>query len=180
MSIIQEVTIISEDYLKKNSILNINIDTDKIRPAIVNAQVIEIQQLLGTKLLKKILQLINDEQLVGSGVYQTLVDEYIIPTMVEYSLYYALLDISFQAYNKGVMQRSSEFAQPSSLKEIQYIRNDVKNRAEFLAQRLYKYICDNKNDYPEYSSSDDIKAFKHSPYTDNFAFPYIRKYKFLK
>lgn len=180
MSIIQEITIIGEEYLKQNSVLNLNIDTDKLRPAIVDAQTLNIQTILGTTLLTKILTDIDSNTL--SGNYQTLTDDYIIPALVKWSLYYATLDISFQMYNKGVMQRTSEFAQPSSIKDIQMLRNEIKNNAEFLSQRLNHYLCDNSNLFPEYNSTDDLESQKTDIYdSGGFVFkskpnfPFIRK-----
>jgi hypothetical protein len=180
MSIIQEITIIGEEYLKQNTVLNLQIDTDKLRPAIVDAQTINIQSILGTDLLVKILTDIDNNNLINN--YQLLTDNYIIPAMLKWSLYYATLDISFQMYNKGVMQRTSEFAQPSSIKDIQVLRNEIKNNAEFLSQRLNHYLCDNSSLFPEYNSTNDLESQKNNIYdSGGFVFksrpnfPFIRK-----
>lgn len=163
MSILTDNLLISPSYLKENTILNLNIDENKLKSAIANAQNIDIHQILGTELLTKILTDLSNSNLTGN--YQTLTETYVLPTIVQYGLWYATLDISFQAFNAGIVQRTSEVSNPSQLKEIQYLRNEIKNLAEFYSQRLKNYLCDNSNLFPEYFTDDDLHPQRGTSYT---------------
>ena len=56
----RNVLLISEDYIKSNSTLDNNISGKYLQAAITNAQDIELQSLIGTKLLEKIQKLVID------------------------------------------------------------------------------------------------------------------------
>lgn len=77
--------------------------------------------------------------------------------------------------NKGVMVNSSENAQPADLKEIQFLMNNFKQKAEWYAERTTKYLIENESTYPLFSggnsTSDSIlpnkSNFTSSLYLDN-------------
>jgi hypothetical protein len=52
--------LISEDYIKSNSSLDNNVSGKYLQSAIFSAQDIELQSLIGTKLLEKIQKLVID------------------------------------------------------------------------------------------------------------------------
>jgi len=56
--------------------------------------------------------------------------------------------------NKAVSTQSSEFSQPSTLEDIKYLRQSIRDLAEFLTKRLTKYLCDNQSLFPEYQNPD--------------------------
>ena len=133
---------ISTQDLKKNSIIDGNVDIDKMLQFVKVAQQIDIQNLLGTDLYNKISEDIIADNLTGD--YLTLVNTYVQPCLIWFS---QMNYIPFAAYtitNKSVLKHSSETAQ-----------NVDKNEVD--------YLCFNNNLFPEYNSNtnEDI-----SPDTD--------------
>jgi len=80
----ENVLLISENILKTYGLINDNIDSCYLMPAMVLAQQIGLQELLGTKLLSKLQTLIknNDIELEANANYKTLLDSYCIPYLV--------------------------------------------------------------------------------------------------
>jgi hypothetical protein len=75
-----DVLLITKDDLFKYTQLSGNFDIDKITPFIKVAQDIEVQQLLGTVLYRKILTDVQNSTLTGN--YLTLVSEYVQPMLI--------------------------------------------------------------------------------------------------
>lgn len=168
LSIKLRVAILNEFVLKDNSLLNMNVDTDRLKSAIVDAQNIHLEPILGSALYVKILTDIENNVL--AGVYQSLTEDYIIPALIQYSLYEASLSISFNWFNGGISQYSDNPSQiPSKLNEIQYLRNQILNKAQYFSERLRKYLCDNNNLFPEYNTADDVIPNKRNSYFEGFA-----------
>ena len=136
---------ISTTDLKKNSIIDGNVDIDKMIQFVKVAQQIDIQNLLGTDLYNKISQDIIDDTLTGN--YLTLVNTYVQPCLI----WFAQMNyIPFAAYtitNKSVLKHSSETAQ-----------NVDKNEVD--------YLCFNNNLFPEYLSNtnEDISPDSDTTY----------------
>jgi hypothetical protein len=80
--------IISEAKLRQFTDLNDSVDTELIKNAVRTAQDITIQRVIGTKLYQKILSDIDASTL--TGVYQTLVNDYIQDFLL-YAAYYEAL-----------------------------------------------------------------------------------------
>ncbi len=147
------VLLISEDTIKKSTTINGNVDVELLLPYIKVAQDIHIQQVLGTDLYEKIQSDISGGSL--AGVYKTLVDTYIQPVLVHYSLYECMPFLSYKIMNKSIVQKISETSSNASLDDVKYIRNVVLNTAEFYTKRLVDYLRHKNDLYPEYNSNTD-------------------------
>lgn len=153
-----KVYFISEAYLKQNTPINLNVEPQLVNLAILEAQQIYIQTALGTDLYKKIESLIVSASI--SGVYKTLLDDYISPALTQYSLYEVIPYIRFKIMNKSIGGQSSDNSTPAELEEIKFLQANIKNKAEYLGQRLMDYLIANSKLYPEYLSNTDIDDIK--------------------
>jgi len=152
---------ISTKDIKKNSIIDGNLDIDKLLPMIKVAQEIDIQNILGSDLYNKI----SADIIAGtlSGNYLTLVNKYVQPTLI----WFAQMNyIPFAAYtitNKSVLKHSSETAQNVDKNEVDYLVGKAREYANYYSTRLVDYLCFNNSLFPEYTSNtnEDI-----SPDTD--------------
>ncbi|QDP67564.1 MAG: hypothetical protein GOVbin568_3 [Prokaryotic dsDNA virus sp.] len=145
------VLLISEDTIKKSTTINGNVDVELLLPYIKIAQDIHVQQTLGTDLYDRIQNDIEAGSLAGA--YKTLVDTYIQPMLVHYSLYECMPFLSYKIMNKSIVQKLSETSTSASLEDIKYIRNVVLNTAEFYTERLVDYLRHNNSTYPEYNTN---------------------------
>jgi hypothetical protein len=146
------VYFITTDYLKKyySGYLDANIDDDALNSFILIAQNVRIQSVLGYNLYTKF---INDIQTYGApqgAAYLFLMNNYIQPAVALYAIYEAAPSLGFKITNKAVSQKSSEYETPSSRQDIEYIRNQILNNAQFYSQRIREAITNDPTSYPEY------------------------------
>jgi len=156
------VLFISEETIKKSTTVNGNVDAELLLPYIKVAQDIHVHQLLGTDLYDKLQSDITGDSVAGA--YKTLLDDYIQPVLIHYSLYECLPFLSYKIMNKDIVRKISETSTSASLEDIVYMRDIIKNTAEYYAQRLVDYIVNNTASFPEYSSNSgaDISPTKEA------------------
>jgi len=152
-----KVLFISVDYLKDNTPINKNVDSEILEPCILKAQNIHIEAVLGTKLYNEIISTIGSL----STVNKTLIDDYIQPALVEWSFYRALPYINYRFTNKAISTSNSDNSDAVDLNELHYVREDVKNAAEYLSERVTKFLKDNTDIYPLYLENGDSCADIH-------------------
>ncbi len=151
-----QVLFIKVQDLKKNTILDGNVDVDKLLPYIKLAQEIHIQNFLGTKLYEAIETKITDDTLTGN--YLTLVNSYIQPALVHFAMMDYLPFAAYQVKNAGVFKHISENAESVTKNEVDYLVNKEREFAEYYIRRMIDYLSFNNNLFPEYNqnSNDDV------------------------
>ena len=100
-----QVLFIKVSTLKKNTILDGNVDVDQLLPYIKLAQEIHIQNFLGTKLYEAIETKITGDTLTGN--YLTLVNKYIQPALIHFAMMDYLPFAAYQVKNAGVFKHIS-------------------------------------------------------------------------
>lgn len=143
----------SVDYLRDETVINGNVDAEVLEPFILTAQNLHIESVLGTNLYNKI---VSDLQAVSiAGDYKTLLDDYIHPALLHWSLYEALPFINYKFTNKSVTTSSSDNSETVDLRELQFLIDKVMNTAEYYSTRIIAYLKDNTDLFPEYLSNGD-------------------------
>jgi superfamily I DNA/RNA helicase len=154
------VKFISTTFLKEHSTISRNVDDDTLIPYIWRAQDINLQQILGTTFYDRLIDGVVNNNLNSDE--DSLLRNYIQQMIVEWTIYYVLPSINMKMTNKSVTQDSSEFGTPSSLDDVKYLRQNVRDMAEFYSKRLTTYLCDFGNTlFPEYanpSSNENVEA----------------------
>jgi len=142
---------ITFEYLVKWTILDENVDANLVEPFILQAQDINIQSIIGNTLYVK---LMNDIITTGTstGQYLTLLTDYIQPAQAQWAIYHALPFLNYKLTNKAISEKTSADSSPTSLETTQYLRNTVRDNAEFLSTRIREYIVNNQSAFPEYFS----------------------------
>lgn len=146
---------ISVAELKKKSIIDGNVDSDKILQFVEVAQDTNIHNYLGTRLYEKLQSLIVNATIndVSNTKYKTLLDDYVKPMLIWYSQATILPFLLFQVKNGGVYKHSSENSETINKDELDYIIQRTRDNAEFYTKRYLDYICANSTLYPEYISN---------------------------
>lgn len=146
----------------RNSILDGNLDTDKLLPFIKDAQQIHVRNYLGTDLYNKI----SADIVAGtlSGDYLELVNDYIQPMLIYYAMVDYLPFAAYQVKNGGVFKHTSENSETASKEEIDFLVNKYRDKAEYFTRRFIDYMSFNQELFPEYytNSNDDIHPDKDS------------------
>jgi len=150
--------------MKANGLINDNADPKTLTPIIVLVQDIYLMPILGTDLFDEI----GDG--IVSGNLNTdltgLLNNYIMPVMLWYTLCEATPAMKYRYMAKGVMVKNSEFSQPADLQEIQFLMSRWKNNAEVYAERLTKYLKYNAETFPNYE--ENTECYKTKPNKTNF------------
>lgn len=148
------VFLISTATMKKNSVVNNNVDDMYLLPSIEIAQDAGLQPLLGTKLYNKLMDLVEDSSITGATEYKYLLDEYITPYLINKATADIIIPLSYKMRNQGVVQQTSEYTYSPSLKDTQYVIQNYDNKANFYGNRLSDYLKANRKKFPEYCSVD--------------------------
>ena len=141
--------------IKKKSIISGNLDPDKIIQYIEVAQDTHIQNYLGGKLYKKIMELIVDDEIddAGNSNYKNLLDSFIKPMLIWYAQANYIPFAAFQISNGGVYKHRSENSDVVNMEEINMLSKRALETAEFYARRFMDYMDHNSTLFPEYTSN---------------------------
>ncbi len=109
---------VSADDIKRFTSLNGNVDVDKFIQFVKIAQDIHIQNYLGTKLFNKISEDILDADL--QEPYLALVNDYIKPMVIHWTMVEYLPYASYIIGNKGVYKHGAENSQTVDKSEVDF------------------------------------------------------------
>lgn len=153
------ILLISDQMIKDRTPIHGNIDPQLLHTDIKVAQDMYIHPILGTALYNKLLSDIDGSG--PTGVYKSLIDNFIVDTLIWYTMADLPTTLSYQFWNKGVLRKQGENTETPSMSELIDLSNRARNRAEFYANRLRLYLKQNSTTYPEYlnpgSGVDDIQ-----------------------
>lgn len=161
--------------LKKRTQLQENISDDLLNPCILRAQEMYIQPTLGTALYNKIMNEAGAKTL--SGIYKTLLDDYITPCLIEYSYYECLPYVLLKMNNKSITRDNSSYSQAGGLDDLKYIRQNILNACQFYKERMIGYLKENYNNIPELEQNNTLGKIKSDLVSNYFSGIYIPKKK---
>jgi len=168
---------ISEEYLKNNTIIDENVDMKLLLPTIWMAQTRHIQEAIGTVLYNDLVgKIAPTDTLAGDDL--TLVDQYIAPALLYWTLYHADTTLLYKYRNKSIATKGSDNATAVDFKTHIYLSDKHKDEAEWYTQRLIEYLCENSTLYPLYdteSGLDEIRPQSHAQTSTIFLGPQYQK-----
>lgn len=137
--------------LKRNSIVDGNVDIDKFIQFIKIAQQIHIRNYTGTDLYNKISADIIADSL--SGNYLTLVNDFLQPMLIHYAMVDYLPFAAYQIKNGGISKHVSENSESVTKEEVDYLVEKHRDIAEYYTRRFIDYMSFNQSSFPEYTSN---------------------------
>lgn len=145
------ILLISEDTLKTHSVLNKNIWTDNLAPVIKATQDVDLQQILGSCLYKKLLKLVEtgDIKKQEYAIYKTLLDEHILNYLIYQTLVNLIPEISTKITNMGLVTTSDEHVQNVSQAEREIVVGQYQKYADAYCKMLQGFLKENKNKISE-------------------------------
>lgn len=151
MAITPEVCFLNADYFKRYSQINGSVLESYILPHVILAQEKYIQLYLGTKLYEKLKADIAAGSVTGD--YDTLLNGYVRRVTLWYSMVDMIPSMHVRIDNGGLVIRSSEDTTPISQDDLLMQMNRASDNAQYYAQRLVSYLCNNSILFPEYTSN---------------------------
>jgi len=155
-----KVLLISRDEIVKFTSLNGNVDVDKFVQYIDIAQEIHIQNYLGTKLFNKFKDDIKNKTLTEP--YTSLLNDYIKPMVVHWSMVEFLPWAAYSVSNKGVFKHGSENSTNAEKNEIVLLIEKERDVAEHYTRRFQDFICGKSSMFPEYNSNSNSDVYPDS------------------
>jgi hypothetical protein len=142
------IRLINVTDVKELTTIEKNVDNAKIAPFIYKVQDTHLQMALGTTFYRHILDAFDNGTLTSDE--QDLVDTYIRPMLIEWVYYEVYPHITFKPTNKSVATERSEYSDPVDLSSLKYMRDAIRNMAEYYTRRLNKHLCDYSSLFPLY------------------------------
>jgi len=162
-----EVLLITRDDLVRFTALGGSVDTDKFIQFIKISQDTHIQGYLGTKLLHKYQQLIEDNEIddLENEKYKTLLLTFIKPMMIHWAMVEYLPFAAYSFSNKGMYKHTSENAENIEKSEVDYLVEKERDIAQSYTQRFLDHMGTYSSLYPEYLTNKSGDVF---PNKNNF------------
>lgn len=150
--------IIGVDFLKEYAkFISSNIDNDLIELSIIEAQEIDLQNILGSNLYEAIITKIDDNSLSSDTTYLSLVDDYCIKVLIYYAIKRSLSKILYKFNNKNIGEQLSTNTEPLDFQKYENLRKEFSNNAEYYAQRLINHLLeDGESLYEEFDTENDL------------------------
>lgn len=161
---------VTENYLKNQTPITANVDVTDVTPFIKTQSDMRVQPILGTYFYKYMLTGYNAQTLNNDE--ETLVT-YIQPVVAWRSAEDAVFGLSYQLKNKGLQMQNGDYSTSVSQSEVAFAQDHYAQKASFYETRLFNYLKENKDLYPEFTSDlnkdSDIKPTKtkDNGYTDS-------------
>ena len=160
-----EVMLVSENYVRNLTNIDNNTQSKFLLSAIREAQEVQYQQVIGTKLLRKLKSLVDDDTINNTEniAYKDLIDNSQL-----FLAYQAVVELclicSVKLSNGGLQQNSDENLSVLSVEETIQVKNLYQQKADFFRKRLMGYIIDHKSELPELNGNkfQDMYAELHS------------------
>lgn len=156
---------INQEYIKKFTPLNANVDTAEVAPHIETAQLIHTREILGKNLYDDLSAKIKASTLSAK--------EADLVGIMKQALAYRAAEISIpflgiKIRNKGAVKMSDQFAQPASLEEMKYLRSELNQRAAYFEDRAKDFLCQFSTDFPLYTQYNDNEILPNfnNPFND--------------
>ena len=149
------VLLCGEEFVKNISSIADNLSGKYLLSALREAQEIHLKGVLGSALLNKCKELIAENALdeQGNENYAELVER------CRYFLAYSAIaectmKVSFKVANAGVVRITDENSQVPTLGEVQIIKKEYENKADYYCYELQKWLRHNTSLFPELSEND--------------------------
>lgn len=145
-----EILLTSADFVKSATNCSDNINEKVMQTAIREAQEINLQSVIGTKMLNKLKRLVNDDSIYKGkySAYRYLLNE------AQYFLAYTVLTklcmiTTFKIDNIGVAKTSDDNIESLDVDEVLLIQDFYQKKADYFQMSLQNYILANKRRLPE-------------------------------
>ena len=160
-----DILFTSPEFIRSVTIVSDNLQDKYILSSIREAQDIDFQQVVGSRLYKKLKALVEDESITFEGMayYRELLDK------AQYFIAYQTLanltvNSTFKINNVGVNTISDENVQSASLSDTFKLSKFYTDKADHYKMMLQKWLLKYKNKFPELQKQDvsELSAEVHS------------------
>ena len=161
--------LISPSELKSESLINSNTDDKPLSNIVTTIQEIYLVKITGTALMRKLQELVYNEvkglpnniTQEGNEHYLDLLENYVKPFIKYHALKSFVVENSFKFRNAGVVRVSDTNMNYSSVDDIKFLQQHFNTYIAEYEDRLSKYLCSNKSNFPELQA--EIPSYMDTP-----------------
>jgi hypothetical protein len=162
--------------LKLRTSIGENIDVELLQPHLQIAQELYVSEVLGSALYDDIVNQYDNNTI--SGDTETLLNEYIIPSIAYSAWYCAYPFLAYKTQRTGINTTTTDVQTPVTVEEISIYGSRVENFKNFYLKRLEDYLIENSTLFPLFRKSETTQQgggniylgyktlSKHSAYWD--------------
>lgn len=156
--------------LKDRTPVHDNTEEKFINSTIKLSQDMYIHPILGTLLFNKLISEVDNGTITGN--YKALLDDYIVDALIWWTVAGLTLALPYQFWNKGVIRKVGTDTELPDATELETLRNEYKNRAEWYCERLRQYLIaySTSSFLPEYFET-TTKSNELNPSAQAFTMP---------
>lgn len=167
------IAFISTQYVKERSLVESNVDDKLLEYYIRKAQDIHTQSILGQDLYESLMNQAASGTF-NSAFYQTLLNNYVQPALLEWTIYESIPYINWKFTNKAIVQQTSDKATGITTGDLKWLKNLQMNDSGFYDQRVREYIINNPSEFPEYYTLNGVETIPPASLT-GFNYIYTSK-----
>ena len=161
--------LISPTELKSESLINSNCDDKPLSNIVTTTQEIYLVKITGTALMRKLQELVYNEvkglpnniTQEGNEHYLDLLENYVKPYLRYHAVKSFLVENSFKFRSAGVVRVSDTNMNYTSVEDIKFLQSHFSTYIAEYEDRLSKYLCSNKSNFPEIQA--EIPSYMDSP-----------------
>ena len=145
--ILSQWTVLTEEYLKANAPISININLKQIKPYISIAEKIWLEPVIGTPLYEELLEEVNTNTLTeeNSTLYLMLA-----PYISFAVIYESAPFLMYHFSDVGVTRGKSDNSDSITINEANFISTRLRSTLETLKSNFKKWLDDHSDNYPLY------------------------------
>ena len=145
-----KVLLISEETLKKQSLLGSNLDGIYLYPSICLAQDLDLTNIIGPALVTKLCELVASGDISAATDYKFLLDQYVTNYLVWSVSANVIPAINYKLQNAGVSVNNDTQRATLDFTNSQTLQRQMSNYADAYATKMRDYLCHNSAKFPEY------------------------------
>lgn len=146
----QNVLLISEDYVKTNSELTDNMYGKYILPAIRTSQELYLAPVLGSTLYNTVINDVSDGSITAetNSHIKELLDDYIQPYLLERVLADLIPIVSAKVANLGTVHSKDEYVENLSVTDAEKLQNFHIIKSDAYLKRMQRFLLNNRQMFP--------------------------------
>lgn len=154
----EKILLISEETLKRNTLINDNIDGAYIQSTICVVQDLDLDEKLGPVLKTKLVDLVQTGAIVdpANAHYKFLLDNYVTPYMQWAVMAQLQLSVNYKITNSGVIENNDDKKSRPDYSTSRAIQSQYEHYATSYALKMQNYLQKNVQYYKEYRKCENF------------------------
>lgn len=159
----KNVLLTNDSLIKSTTNIFDNVNGNYLLPSIKLSQDIDLEEVIGTELLRKLQSDVSDNRFEEK--YKTLLDEYVVPYLNYATIVRLIPTVAFKITNAGVTKTDDEKMTNLTVNEIDKVEAEYRHIADVYKNRLQRYLIANHSDYPELNKNNTVDKIRQNLYS---------------